>query len=84
MLTRRTLERPLHGGVLADKQLIQAMMAESALELYAAKLMVLHAAYLIGTATGDEHCGRAPSVVTAALSPASSYATKCGTSSKGA
>ena len=47
MLTRRALERPLHGGVLADKQLVQAMMAESALELYAAKLMVLHAAYLI-------------------------------------
>ena len=45
--TRRALERPLHGGVLADKQLVQAMMAESAMELYAAKLMVLHAAYLI-------------------------------------
>ena len=47
LLTTRALERPLHGGVLADKQLIQAMMAESAMELYAAKLMVLHAAYLI-------------------------------------
>jgi acyl-CoA dehydrogenase len=47
MLTRRALDRPLHGGVLADKQLVQAMIAESALELYAAKLMVLHAAYLI-------------------------------------
>ena len=33
--------------MLADKQLIQAKMAESAMELYAAKLMVLHAAYLI-------------------------------------
>jgi len=47
MLAKRALERQLHGGVLADKQLIQAMMAESAMELYAAKLMVLHAAYLI-------------------------------------
>jgi acyl-CoA dehydrogenase len=47
LLTQRALARPLHGGVLADKQLIQAMMAESAMELYAAKLMVLHAAYLI-------------------------------------
>jgi acyl-CoA dehydrogenase len=47
MLTQRALDRRLHGGVLADKQLIQAMMAESAMELYAAKLMVLHAAYLI-------------------------------------
>jgi acyl-CoA dehydrogenase len=47
MLVKRALERPLHGGVLADKQGIQWMMSESTLELYAAKLMVLHAAYLI-------------------------------------
>ena len=33
--------------MLADKQGIQWMMSESALELYQAKLMVLHAAYLI-------------------------------------
>ena len=33
--------------MLADKQGIQWMMSESALELYAGKLMVLHAAYLI-------------------------------------
>jgi acyl-CoA dehydrogenase len=47
LMTRRALERKLHGGVLADKQLVQAMIAESTLELYAGKLMVLHAAYLI-------------------------------------
>ncbi len=47
IMTRRAMERRLHGGVLADKQLIQAMIAESTLELYAGKLMVLHAAYLI-------------------------------------
>jgi acyl-CoA dehydrogenase len=47
MLVQRALERPLHGGVLADKQAIQWKMSESAMELYAAKLMVLHAAYLI-------------------------------------
>jgi len=47
MLVKRALERGLHGGVLADKQGIQWMMSESAMELYAAKLMVLHAAYLI-------------------------------------
>jgi acyl-CoA dehydrogenase len=45
LMTRRAMERRLHGGVLADKQLIQAMIAESTLELYAGKLMVLHAAY---------------------------------------
>jgi acyl-CoA dehydrogenase len=49
IMTRRAMERRLHGGVLADKQLIQAMIAESTLELYAGKLMVLHAAYLIET-----------------------------------
>ena len=36
-----------HGSLLADKQAIQWMMAESAMELYAGKLMVLHAAYKI-------------------------------------
>jgi len=47
MMVKRAIERPLHGGVLADKQAIQWKMAESAMELYSAKLMVLHAAYLI-------------------------------------
>ena len=43
----RAEERQLHGAPLADKQAIQWMMADSAMELYAAKLMVLHAAYKI-------------------------------------
>jgi acyl-CoA dehydrogenase len=47
LMTKRALERELHGGVLADKQLIQLKLAESALELYQGKLMVLHAAYRI-------------------------------------
>jgi acyl-CoA dehydrogenase len=47
LLVQRATERKLHGGVLADKQAIQWQMAESAMELYAAKCMVLHAAYLI-------------------------------------
>ena len=47
MLVKRALERQLHGGVLADKQATQWKMAESAMELYSAKLMVIHAAYLI-------------------------------------
>ena len=47
MMVKRALERQLHGGVLADKQAIQWKVSESAMELYAAKLMVLHAAYLI-------------------------------------
>jgi acyl-CoA dehydrogenase len=47
MLMDRALTRYAHGGLLADKQAIQWMMSESAMELYAGKLMVLHAAYKI-------------------------------------
>jgi acyl-CoA dehydrogenase len=47
MLVDRALNRHAHGSLLADKQAIQWMMADSAMELYAAKLMVLHAAYRI-------------------------------------
>jgi acyl-CoA dehydrogenase len=47
MTVKRATERQVQGGLLADKQAIQFMMAQSALELYSAKLMVLHAAYLI-------------------------------------
>jgi acyl-CoA dehydrogenase len=47
LLVKRALERQVQGGKLADKQAIQWMMSESAMELYAGKLMVLHAAYLI-------------------------------------
>ncbi len=47
MLMERALNRFAHGSLLADKQAIQWMMSESAMELYAAKLMVLHAAYKI-------------------------------------
>src|SRR3989440_10400918 len=47
MLVDRALNREAHGSLLADKQAIQWMMSDSAMELYAAKLMVLHAAYKI-------------------------------------
>jgi acyl-CoA dehydrogenase len=47
MLVDRALHREAHGSLLADKQAIQWMMAESAMELYTGKLMVLHAAYKI-------------------------------------
>ncbi|MFP6626985.1 MAG: acyl-CoA dehydrogenase family protein [Deltaproteobacteria bacterium] len=47
MMVERALGRELHGGVLADKQGIQWMISNSALELYQSKLMVLHAAYLL-------------------------------------
>jgi acyl-CoA dehydrogenase len=47
MMVDRSLNRYAHGSLLAEKQGIQWMIADSAMELYQCKLMVLHAAYLI-------------------------------------
>jgi acyl-CoA dehydrogenase len=47
MMVDRALNRFAHGSLLAEKQGIQWMIADSAMELYQAKLMVLHAAYKI-------------------------------------
>ena len=47
LMIGRAIERYAHGSLLAEKQGIQWLIAESAMELYAAKLMVLHAAYRI-------------------------------------
>jgi acyl-CoA dehydrogenase len=47
MMVDRSLNRYSHGSLLAEKQGIQWMIADSAMELYQCKLMVLHAAYLI-------------------------------------
>ena len=47
MLIKRAQSRFSHGSYLSEKQSIQWMMSDSAMELYAAKLMVLHAAYKI-------------------------------------
>jgi acyl-CoA dehydrogenase len=49
MMVDRSLNRYSHGSYLAEKQGIQWMIADSAMELYQSKLMVLHAAYLIDT-----------------------------------
>jgi acyl-CoA dehydrogenase len=47
MMVDRSLHRFAHGSLLAEKQGVQWMIADSAMELYQAKLMVLHAAYRI-------------------------------------
>jgi len=47
MMVDRALHRFSHGSLLAEKQGIQWMIADSAMELYQCKLMVLHAAYKI-------------------------------------
>ncbi len=49
MMVDRSLNRYAHGSLLAEKQGIQWMIADSAMELYQSKLMVLHAAHLIDT-----------------------------------
>jgi acyl-CoA dehydrogenase len=47
VLVDRSTKRFAHGSLLSEKQGIQWLVSESAIELYQAKLMVLHAAYLI-------------------------------------
>ncbi|MBW2374123.1 MAG: acyl-CoA dehydrogenase family protein [Deltaproteobacteria bacterium] len=47
MTVERALNRFAHGSLLAEKQGIQWMIADSTMELYQCKLMVLHAAYKI-------------------------------------
>jgi acyl-CoA dehydrogenase len=47
LMVERATSRFAHGSMLSEKQGIQWLIAESAIELYQAKLMVLHAAYRI-------------------------------------
>jgi len=47
MMVDRSTKRFAHGSMLSEKQGIQWMISDSAMELYQAKLMVLHAAYKI-------------------------------------
>jgi acyl-CoA dehydrogenase len=47
MMVGRATKRFAHGSFLSEKQGIQWMISESAIELYQAKLMVLHAAFRI-------------------------------------
>jgi len=47
MMVDRSLKRYSHGSFLAEKQGVQWMIADSAMEMYQCKLMVLHAAYKI-------------------------------------
>jgi len=47
MMVERSMSRYAHGSLLGEKQGIQWMIADSTMELYQSKLMVLHAAYKI-------------------------------------
>ena len=57
MMVDRSLNRYSHGSLLAEKQGIQWLIAESAIELYQCKLMVLHAAYKIDRRRGLQDRG---------------------------
>jgi acyl-CoA dehydrogenase len=57
MMARRAKSRFTQGSSLADKQLVQAFIADSYTELMPFRLAVLHAAWLIDTA--GEHAARA-------------------------
>src|SRR3954454_4064571 len=47
MLCERSLSREAQGGLLAEKQTVQNWIADSAAEMHAARLMTLHAAWMI-------------------------------------
>ena len=47
LAAQRSLDRETFGETLAGRQTVQNWLADSAIDLYASRLMVLHAAYLI-------------------------------------
>jgi acyl-CoA dehydrogenase len=49
MMCERSLYRPVRGGLLRDKQTVQNWIADSAIQMQAARLMTLHAAWRIDT-----------------------------------
>ncbi|HEV3228792.1 MAG TPA: acyl-CoA dehydrogenase family protein, partial [Solirubrobacteraceae bacterium] len=49
MLCERALYRFTHGSVLAEKQTVQNWIADSAAQMHAARLMTLHAAWVMDT-----------------------------------
>ena len=49
MMCERSLYRPVRGGLLRDKQTVQNWIADSSIQIQAARLMTLHAAWKIDT-----------------------------------
>ena len=54
LMARRAATRTVVGGLLAEKQMIQDFIARSRIEVEAARLLVLHAAWLMDTAGKKE------------------------------
>jgi acyl-CoA dehydrogenase len=46
MLRERAVSRFAHGSLLADKQMVQSSLADSWIQIHAARLLVLHAAWV--------------------------------------
>ncbi len=49
MMCERSLYRPVRGGLLRDKQTVQNWIADSSIQIQAARLLTLHAAWKIDT-----------------------------------
>jgi acyl-CoA dehydrogenase len=49
LMVERSLTREVHGGLLKDKQFIQGFIADSYIDLQAARLMTIHAAEKVDT-----------------------------------
>jgi acyl-CoA dehydrogenase len=49
MMCERALYRPVRGGLLRDKQTVQNWIADSSIQIQAARLLTLHAAWKIDT-----------------------------------
>ena len=53
LMVRRSIEREVHGGKLETKQFIQGFLADSYIDIQAARLMTIHTAKVIDRGTGD-------------------------------
>ncbi|MDZ7727820.1 MAG: acyl-CoA dehydrogenase family protein [Dehalococcoidia bacterium] len=53
LMSRRAIEREVHGGTLETKQFIQGFIADSYIDIMSARLMTIHTAELIDAQSGD-------------------------------
>ena len=53
LMVKRAMDREVHGGKLETKQFIQGFIADSYIDIQAARLMTIHAAKVIDNGIGD-------------------------------
>ena len=61
LMVERTLTREVHGGLLKDKEFVQGFIADSLIDIQAARLMTINAAEKV--ANGDPHARTAISAI---------------------